>query len=175
MAKVLFIIAKKGFRDVEYFIPREILEKAGYTITVASNSKAGETAIGADDGEVKIDLNYTKAKIDDFDAVIFIGGPGALENLDNAESYRLIQETVAKDKILGAICIAPAILAKVGVLKNKKATVWSSTFNKSGIEVLKNNSADYIGENVIQDGKIITANGPLVAKEFGEKLLSVLR
>ena len=155
MAKVLFIIAKKGFRDVEYFIPREILEKAGHTITVASNSKAGETAIGADDGEVKIDLNYTKAKIDDFDAVIFIGGPGALENLDNAESYRLIQETVAKDKILGAICIAPAILAKAGVLKN--------------------NSADYIGENVVQDGKIITANGPLAAKEFGEKLLSVLR
>ncbi len=171
MARVLFVIAKNGFQDVEYFIPREILGKAGHIITVASNGKTGEIAIGADNGEVKIDLNLVEVKVDDFDMIVFIGGSGALKNLDNNESYRLAQEAVGRNKFLAAICIAPAILAKAGVLKNKKAAVWSSPFDKSGIEMLKNNGVDYQNENVVQDGKIITANGPQAAKEFGEKLL----
>ncbi|MEK7549071.1 MAG: DJ-1/PfpI family protein [Patescibacteria group bacterium] len=163
MAKVLFVIAKKDFRDIEYFTPKAILENAGYEIVVASNCKTGETAVGVGGGKVKINIELDEVKVGDFDAVVFVGGPGALENLDNSESYRLAQEAVVKNKILAAICIAPVILAKAGVLENKKSTVWDSTSDKSGIKI------------VIQDGKIITANGPQAAQEFGEKLLLALR
>lgn len=174
MAKILFIIAKQGFRDKEYFIPKEILENAGYVAKTASNANAGEEAIGADNGKAKIDLNINDAKADNFNAIVFIGGPGALENLDNEQSYRIANETISQNKLLAAICVSPAILAKAGVLRNKKATVWSSVFNKSGIETLKNNGAEFVDKNVVQDNNIITANGPLAAKEFGEKIADMI-
>ena len=171
MAKILFVIAKNGFRDVEYFTPKEILEKAGHSVKTASNGKTGEIANGADEGKVKIDIDISDADADDFDAVVFVGGPGALENLDNEKSYRLAREVSAKKKLLAAICIAPAILAKAGVLKNRKATVWTSVSDKSAVEILRKNKADFIDEDVVEDGNIITANGPKSAEEFGGKLL----
>lgn len=177
MAKVLFIVAKRGFRDKEYFIPKEILENAGHGAKTASNANAGEEAIGADNGKAKIDFNINDAKVGDFDAIVFIGGPGALENLDNKQSYQIANEAVAQNKLLAAICVSPAILAKAGVLKGKKATVWSSIVDiadGNAIETLKNNGAEFIDKSVVQDGNIITANGPQAAKEFGEKIVDMI-
>ncbi|MEK7593487.1 MAG: DJ-1/PfpI family protein [Patescibacteria group bacterium] len=174
MAKVLFIIAKQGFRDKEYFIPKKILENAKHKIKTASNCEAGEIAVGADNSKVKIDLNIKNVKVDDFRAIIFIGGPGALENLDNEQSYQIANKTVAQNKLLAAICVAPTILAKAGILKGKKAAVWSSLSDKSGIKTLKNNGAEFIDKNVVQDGNIITAHGPKAAQEFGEKIANYL-
>jgi len=170
--KIVMIIAFKDFRDEEYFVPKEILEKAGAEIKTASN-KMG-TAIGADGGDVKIDLLVPEINPADFDAVVFIGGPGCPENLDNESSYQVAKETVFQGKILASICISPVILAKAGVLKGKKATVWSSALDKSAIEILEENEAIYQAESVVQDGKIITANGPTAAKGFGEAIVEVL-
>jgi len=188
--KIVMIIAFKDFRDEEYFVPKEILEKAGAEIKTASN-RIG-TAIGADGGEVKVDLLVSQinpAKLDDlqsklsrnsiqsisfFDAVVFIGGPGCLENLDNESSYQVAKDTVLQGKVLASICISPIILAKAGVLRGKKATVWSSALDKSPIEVLEENEVIYTAESVVQDGKIITASGPNAAKEFGEAIVEAL-
>ena len=188
--KVVIIVAFRDFKDEEYFVPKEILEKAGAEIKTASNKKG--TAIGADGGEVKVDFLVSEinpAEFDDlqhksshnsiqsisfFDAVVFIGGPGCLENLDNESSYRVAKDTVLQGKVLASICISPVILAKAGVLKGKKATVWSSALDKSAIEILEENEAIYQAESVVQDGKIITANGPAAAREFGEAILKVL-
>jgi protease I len=76
---------------------------------------------------------------------------------------------VDKDKILAAICIAPAILAHGGVLKDKRATVW-----KSQAQALKANAAIYTAKPVQIDGKIITADGPKSAHIFGRKIAELL-
>lgn len=171
--KALMVIAFKDFRDVEYFVPKEILEKEGVSIKTASNKEG--MAIGADGGQVKVDFEISQINPDDFDVVIFVGGPGCLKNLDNENSYELIRKTIDKGKILAAICIAPVILAKAGVLRGKKATVWTSTFDKTGEKILKENGADYLKENVVTDGKIITASGPAVAENFGKEILKILK
>jgi len=188
--KIAMIIAFRDFRDEEYFVPKEILEAAGVEIKTASN-KTG-TATGADGGDVKVDLLVSEinpAEFDDlqgksshnsiqsisfFDAVVFIGGPGCLENLDNESSYRVAQETISQNRVLASICISPVILAKAGVLEGKKVTVWSSTMDKSPIKTLEDYGAIFIDESVVVDGKIITANGPDAAKEFGETIVEVL-
>lgn len=170
--KIVMIIAFKDFRDEEYFLPKEILEKAGMEIKTASN-KMGK-AIGADGGEVEINLLISEINISDFEAVVFIGGPGCLKNLDNKASYELAKKTVAEDKVLAAICISPVILAKAGVLKNKKATVWSSPLDRSPIKILRENGAIYEDEDVVSDGKIITANGPGAAQKFGQSIYDSL-
>ncbi len=174
MKKILFVIAKTDFRDEEYFIPKSILEKE-FEVKTASNGKAGEIALGFLGGEANIDLNIKDVNVDDYDAVIFVGGAGALKNLDNEDSYKLIKEVVGKNKLLCAICIAPTILAKAGVLKGKKATVWHSEIDKSPIKVLEENGAIFVDEDVVEDENLITANGPKAAEKFGNKILEKLK
>jgi len=170
--KVVIVVASKDFRDEEYLTPKKVLEDRGVEIKTASD-KSG-IAKGAGDAEAKVDLLVSDVKPADFDAVIFIGGAGALVCLNNEDSYKLTQSTIEQGKILAAICIAPVILARAGILKDKQATVWSSPLDKSSIETLKENGAKYVGGAVVIDGKIITANGPSAAKEFGEKIVEEL-
>ena len=170
--KVVIVIAFRDFRDAEYFITKEVLERVGIEAKTASNKEG--VAVGADGGETKVDFLIPKINLADFDGVIFIGGPGCLKSLDNEDSYRLIEEVVSKNKVLGSICISPLILAKAGVLKGKKATVWSSPLDKKPIKILEEGGADYRPDSVVADGNIITANGPLAAYRFGEAIVEAL-
>jgi len=170
--KIVIILAFRDFRDEEYFVPKEILQGAGAEVKTASNQMG--TAIGADGADVEVNLLISEINIIDFDAVIFIGGPGCLENLDNEESYQVAKETVSQNKVLASICISPVILAKAGVLEGKKAAVWSSPLDRGPVKILENNGAIYQDKPVVVDGKIITGNGPAAAREFGGKIIELL-
>jgi len=169
---IAIIVALRDFRDVEYFVPREILEEAGAEIKTVS-TKLG-TAIGADGGDTEVNLLLRDLNPADFDAIVFIGGPGCLQYLDNEDSYRVAKETVEQNKILGSICISPMILAKAGVLVGKRATVWFNPMNKEPIRALERAQAVYEDKPVVVDGKLVTANGPGAAREFGEAITKVL-
>ena len=170
--KAVFVVAFRDFRDAEYFLPKEILETAGVQIKTASNKKG--VAIGADGGDAEVDLLVSEINPADFDVIVFVGGPGCLEALDNEDSYKVIRETVSRNKVLAAICISPVILAKAGVLGGKKATVWSSPLDKEPVRILEENEAIYQDKPVVVDGKIVTANGPAAAREFGKEILKLL-
>lgn len=167
--KILMVIAFKNFRDEEYFIPKEILERNGFIIETTSDKKG--LAIGADGGEVEIFKIIKEINVEDYEGVIFVGGPGMAEELDNLEFQKLAQDFYKKNKLVSAICIAPALLAKAKILENKEATVWSSVLDKSAIKILKENGAIFKDESVVVDGNIITANGPSAATLFGEKIV----
>jgi len=70
--------------------------------------------------------------------------------------------------------LAPAILARAGVLENKKATVWSDPLNKETIEILKEGQVEYINEPVVVDGHIVTANGPIATEDFSKRIGELL-
>lgn len=167
------IIAFQNFQDYEYAKSREILETQGVKITVAG-SKKGE-ATGKFGTKVRVDLFLNEAKTKDFDVIIFIGGPGAIEYQENTEVHRLAQEAIAQGKVLAAICIAPTILSRAGVLQGKKATVWSSPMNKDPIQQLQQAGAIFIDQDVVQDDKIVTANGPQAAEKFSQTILKILK
>jgi protease I len=171
--KAVMIIAFKDFRDEEYFIPRQVLEINDISVTTASFQRG--KAIGTYGGEVKIDLTLEELDVKDFDIIIFVGGSGAGDYLDNESCWTIAREALEKEKILAAICIAPAILAKAGVLKGKKATVWSSPMDKSAVRILKEEGVVYEDQSVVQDGNIITANGPQSARNFGEAIADLSR
>lgn len=171
--KIVMIIAFRDFRDAEYFVPKEILTKAGAEVKTASNKKG--LAMGADGGESEVDLLVSEINLADFDGIVFVGGPGCLENLDNENSYRVAREAVSQNKLLASICISPVILAKAGVLAGKRATVWSSPMNKEPVRILKEKGAIYQDQPVVVDGKIITANGPAAAENFAKTIIEVLK
>ena len=170
--KALIVIAFRDFQDMEYLIPKQMLEKSGIETKTISNKKG--MAIGVFGETVLINETISEIQIDDYDALIFVGGGGCLTDLDNQDSYRIIKEAVVKDKLLAAICISPVILAKAGVLENKKATVWSSPMDQFPIKKLEENKAIYQKDPIVVDGKIITAQGPEVANLFGEAIIGLL-
>ena len=171
--KIAMIIAFRDFRDEEYFIPKEVFEKNGAEVKTVS-TKEGE-AIGSQGGEAEVDILLDDFKTSDFDAVVFIGGSGTLKYLDNETSYNIAKEVISEKKVLAAICIAPIILAKAGVLFERKATVWSSLLDKNSIKILEGNGVVYQDKPVVIDGNIVTGNGPEAAEEFGEAISLLLK
>lgn len=167
MKTAVLVIAEKIFRDEEYQVPKDILSKAGVNVITASTTTG--KAVGKLGLKVKPDILISQIDIDKLDALIFIGGGGAEQYFHDPVAHRLAKEAVEKEKILGAICIAPVILANAGLLKDKKATVFPS-----GSENLKKGGAIYMGGDVEIDGKLITGCGPEAATKFGEELVKML-
>ena len=169
--KVLLIIAHEGFQPVEYFASKAAIEFVGHEVITASD-KSGEANSALDFLPAKVDVAIKDAKGADYDGVFIIGGPGALDHLDNRETYRLVHEAEAAGKLWGAICIAPRILAKTGLLKGRKATGWDGD-NELG-KILAGVGAEYIIEPVVVDKKLFTASGPKAAEEWGKTIAASL-
>ena len=159
----LLVIAQKGFQDVELNGTRDGLRDAGFEVILASTD-VGE-CVGKFGAEETASVSLRNVNVQDYDRIGFIGGPGAANLWQNAEAKRIAQETVQSKKPLGAICIAPKILAAAEVLVGKKATVWNDDGDQAGFLAL--HDVEYTGEPVTVDGLIVTANGPAAAAEFG--------
>jgi protease I len=167
--KVLMVVAPEGFRDEECFEPKKVLEKSKIKVVIASKGNITE-AKGKLGGTIKVDIDISKVNVSEYDAVVFVGGPGAETYFRDETAHKIAKQAVDLKRILGAICIAPVILAKAGLLTGKNATVFSS-----GRDELLRNGAEYTGEQVTVDGRIITANGPAAANAFGNALVSALK
>jgi protease I len=165
--KVLFVIAHRDFRDEEFREPKAVLEKAGFTVTVASSGTG--VATGMLGMRYTPDLLLSEAKAGEYEAVVFIGGAGAKEYWEDAQAHAIAREAVSSGKVVGAICIAPVTLANAGLLKGKKAAVFPSVAAS-----LTAKGAQCTGKKVERDGLLITASGPEAAKEFGSTLSEAL-
>ena len=166
--KVAMIIAPRNFRDEEYFQPKVVLQAEGAMIDTIADTKE-EEATGMKGGKAKIDKTLDKAKAADYEAVVFVGGSGAAKYFTNKKAFDFTKQAVEAGKVIGAICIAPSILANAGVLKGKKATCFSS--EKQNLQKAGAQAQD---KPVIVDGKVITASGPEAAMEFGRELVKAL-
>jgi protease I len=164
---VILVIAEQMFRDEEYQYPKIILEKAGIKVITVSTT-LGE-AVGKLGLKVKPDRLLAQLTVSQADALLFIGGGGSSQYFDDQTAHRLAREYAREGKIIGAICIAPVILARAGLLSGKHATVFPD-----GQVDLEQNGAFYTGNSVEVDGLIITGNGPAAAEEFGRKLVELL-
>ncbi len=164
---VLMVIASTNFRDEELEIPRGILQGEGAKITLASSSlNESRGVLGKTE---RPDVLLKSVRAEDYDALIFVGGAGASEYWDDPVAHKLVKDIWGEGRLVAAICIAPVILANAGVLKGKKAAVWSSEAEK-----LSQKGASCTGAGVEVDGNLITANGPQSAKEFGERIVDAL-
>jgi protease I len=172
-SKIIIVIAKKDFKDEEYFVPKEILEEAGFLVETVSSEKG--IARGVDGGEVAIDSTLENVDLKSAIALILIGGGGAQVYLENEILHNLIRNAAAKEMIIGAICIAPAILAKAGILKDRKATVWANPLDKKFARILEKHGAKYLNQMVVVDGNIVTADGPEAAELFAQTIVLKLK
>jgi protease I len=167
MQPVLLIIPPERYRDEELFITKEELEREGFKTVVAS-TRLGECP-GSRGGTVVSELAIDNITESDFKAIIFIGGGGSKLLFKNESALRIAKEANSQAKVIGAICLAPVILANAGVLINKKATV-AGTESRT----IEQKGATYTGPGVTVDGNIVTANAPKSSKLFGETICRIL-
>jgi len=165
--KALFVIAPKGFRDEEFQVPTTMLKAQGCKVTVASLTTA--VARGMLGARVKPDIALADVKAADYDLVVFVGGVGARVYFDHPGAHAVAKQAAAAGKLVGAICIAPSVLARAGLLKGKRATAWPSQRRD-----LVAHGAKWDDGPVVKDGKIVTANGPRAARRFGQALIEAL-
>jgi len=170
MANVLMIIAQNGFRDEELSVPKNVLERAGHSVKVASITR--NKAKGMLGAEVTPDIAVHEANVDFFDAFVVVGGVGSPELAQHREVVDIIRNANRQGKVVAAICLAPVVLAKSGILATKKATVSKS---QDSLKLLKESEVVYVDEPVVVDGNIITAEGPSAAQDFGKEIVEMLK
>jgi protease I len=167
--RVLMVIAPSDFNEDELKIPKQVFEEKGAEVLVGC--KGTKEAKGVRGMKIKPDLDIRGAKVSDLDAVVFVGGNGVEKHkLYEDEAYlKLAKDAYKKGKVIGAICVAPKILAGAGILEGKDATAY-----RSAASYLKSHGAHFTGKAVEVDGKIVTAEGPRAAEKFAERISELL-
>lgn len=167
---ILMIVAPKDFRDEELFEPKEIFEEKGARVTVASTST--EMTKGMLGRVIKPDTKISDAEVDEYDAVVVVGGTGSREYLwGNSQLIALVKTAYEQEKVISAICLSPVVLARAGILVDKQATVFP---DQTALGELEGNGAIYVDKGVVVSGRVITARDPESAKELALKVWEAL-
>ena len=160
---MIVVLLADGFEEIEALTPVDVLRREGLNVkTVGIN---GKIAVGAHKIPVVCDIISHEVPLNEVSMVIFPGGmPGAL-NLDASPfTDKIIEAVVRGGGRIAAICAAPLVLGRRGLLKGKRATCYPGFEG----ELL---GATVTGEDVVTDGNITTPRGMEVALEFARELV----
>ncbi len=167
MAKVLVLLAH-GFEEIEAIVPADILRRAGFKVTLAS--VAGELSVsGGHQITIQADSLIVECRPEQFDVLVIPGGnPGVPNLLKSPHIPPIIQHFYSSGKLIAAICAAPLVLQKAGILKKHRVTSYPGV--KSDLTDIK----DYSEERVVSDGNLITSRGAGTAELFAFSIVERL-
>ena len=165
--KVALIIPSADFRDDELIETRRALETAGAETIVASSKRGAIRGMLGNVVEATVPLSGLR--VDDYDAIVFIGGPGVVEYFDDATAKSIARCAATQHKVLAAISAAPTILANAGALTGRRATAFFSEQEK-----LQQGGAVFTSLPLERDALIITCSGPAAAPQFGRAIAEAL-
>ncbi|KRF02668.1 glutamine amidotransferase [Nocardioides sp. Soil777] len=170
--RIAFLTASKGIEAVELTDPWDAVTGAGHTAELLS-PESGEVQLfnHLDKAETRtVDTTVADASVDDYDALVLPGGvanPDALRM--DEKSVAFIKAFVDSGKPVAAICHAPWTLVEAGVLSGKRVTSWPSLQTD-----IRNAGGDWVDEEVVEDGNLITSRNPDDLPAFSKALLSAL-
>jgi 4-methyl-5(b-hydroxyethyl)-thiazole monophosphate biosynthesis len=153
-----------GFEEIEAFVPLSVLRGAG--VQVDTVGLAGSVASGSHGAKVSTDKRLAEVRVDDYDGIVLPGGGRGCANLERSKAVMdIIAGMNERGKLVAAICAAPLLLAKAGVLNNRKATVYP------GME----RELPYPRPGrVVVDGNVVTSQGPGTAVDFALEIVKQL-
>ena len=163
---MIIVLLADGFEELEALTPVDILRRAGHNVKTVGIG--GKIPVGSHGIPVVCDSLPEDIDLSKVDMAIFPGGmPGSL-NLDASPfTDKIIAAVTENGGRIAAICAAPLILGRRGLLNGKKATCYPGFENElSGAEI--------VDAGVVTDGNITTARGMGVALEFAEELISLV-
>ena len=153
-----------GFEEIEAFAVIDILRRAGIEVdTVGLKGSIVESKHGV---RVMADKRLNEINADKYDAIILPGGSPGYKNLANSNKLmEILKKFNDENKLIGAICASPLILAREGLLNDKKATAYPG---------LERKLPHPRGGRVVVDDNIVTSQGPGTAVEFALKIVEIL-
>ncbi len=166
------VLATDGFEQAELTEPVRALRAAGATVTVIAPHGGEIQGMNHDQkGDMtKVELELNQARAQDFDALLLPGG------VANPDTLRVDKAAVAfvKDfsdagKPIAAICHGPWTLIETGAVRGKQMTSWPSLHTD-----LKNAGADWVDQEVVVDGNLVTSRKPDDIPAFNKAFLEVL-
>ncbi len=170
--RIAFLTAGEGIEEVELTQPWKAVTDAGHTAELLS----------LEDGEVqlfqhldksttqKVDRLVSDASITDYDALVLPGGvanPDALRTDDTAVAF--VRDFIGSGRPVAAICHAPWTLVEADVVRGRRMTSWPSLQTD-----VRNAGGDWVDEEVVVDGNLITSRNPDDIPAFNRELLSAL-
>jgi len=164
MKKVLVLLAN-GFEDIETFTFIDLLRRAKIKVDLVSiNELTVKSGAGIN---IILDLKIKDISLDDYDLLFLPGGAGVKALDDSKEVKEAVLDFNKKGKLISAICAAPLILGKLGLLDSKNFTCYPSfeEFAKKG---------NYKEVGVVEDGNIITGRGIGFINEFSLHIIELL-
>ncbi|MEZ4741637.1 MAG: DJ-1/PfpI family protein [Bdellovibrionota bacterium] len=166
MATALVILAD-GCEEIEVTTIIDVLRRGAVEVTTATI--ANEQVIGAHKMKLLAETHLNAVASNSFDMVILPGGqPGTDNLLASSEVNTLVTDMSERGAYVAAICAAPLVLSKAGLLKSKRATCYP--FYQKDLnchELVKD-------EKVVTDGNITTSQGPGTAMHFALRLVEIL-
>lgn len=166
--KILVPLAD-GFEEIEAVNVIDILRRADVEVVTAGLKAGAGPVAGSHRIMVIPDTSLDEIDFRDFDGLVLPGGAPGFVNLGNDERIlRMAREMDRAGKYVAAICAAPSVLIKAGVLQGRKATV--SPSGKAQVEAC----AEFCEDRVVVDGNLITSRSPGTAMEFALRLVGLL-
>lgn len=168
--KIIMVVAQEGFRDEELLEPKALFEEKGYDVVVASPEKGlckGMLGAVLESNVALKDVSIDKHVA----AFVVVGGANSPSLMDYPVLGTLLNEVRSKNIVLGAICLAPMVVASFGVIDEIHATVYKTD---ESMKMFKNHKIIYFQEDVLVDELVVTANGPHASKVFAEEIISMV-
>lgn len=163
---MILVLLADGFEEIEALTPVDMLRRAG--LNVKTCGITSKIAIGAHGISVICDILPHEAELDKVSMLILPGGMPGATNLDESEFVSLAIDTVNKNGgRLAAICAAPLVLGRRGLLEGKRAVCYPGFESEL-------RGATVCNDKVVTDANITTAKGMGAALEFSKELISLL-
>ena len=165
--KKAYIFLAEGFEEVEAMTPVDLLRRAGVEVTLVSVT-GSRLVCGARQITVQADILFEEADFSDADLLILPGGmPGTL-HLGDCEGLKgFLMKAAEENGRIAAICAAPTVLGKLGLLNGRKAICYPGM--EDGLT-----GAEVTVEPVVTDGNITTSRGLGTAIPFALRLIEEL-
>jgi len=172
MRRVAFLTANEGVEGVELTEPWEAVTRAGHTAELlCPDPGQAQLFDHLDKGETRpVDRTVKEASPSEYDALVLPGGvanPDALR-LDEA-AVAFVKEFLGSGRTVAAICHAPWVLVEADVVRGRRLASWPSLQTD-----LRNAGAEWVDEDVVLDGNLITSRNPDDLPAFNRALLEAL-
>ena len=165
---MIYLFFATGTEEIEALGTADIIRRAGLDLQIVSIT--GElTVTGAHGIRVEADALLEDVDFFDADMLIFPGGlPGATNLADYSDLNERLRDHVYLGRPVAAICAAPLVLGRLGLLDGKRATCYPGFEGEL-------RGASCTGALVEVDGQFITGKGPAAVFEFGYTLVELMK
>ncbi len=170
MAVKILIPMATGCEELEAVTLINLFRRAGFQVITAGLEDERKPVKCARGTIIVPETTLDNALTDSYDLVVLPGGqPGTNNLMDDQRIISLVQKMQQQDRYIAAICAAPMVLGKAGVLEGKSATSYPGCLDSMGLP-----GVDFVEDAVVTDGKIVTSRGPGTAMDFALKLIDII-